>query len=108
MDADNAIILSLMTNEPMIIRSPGHAWVLDGLFHAHRHSADGNVMTKKLYHFNWGWRGYADGYYAFNDFTFANREALADIDTNTALYESTENYYKDGAYVIFFTVYHGN
>lgn len=107
--ADNPIVLSLLTNEPLIIASPGHhAWVLDGLFHIHKHNLDGSITTKKLYHFNWGWRGYADGYYAYNDFTFANREAQAGIDTNTNLYNSTTNYYQNDAYVIFFTVYHDN
>ena len=105
---DAAIYATLYNGSPMIIRGNGHAWLLDGLFKVHRHVASDSIETLKLYHFNWGWNGFADGYYLYDDFRPALRLEQDVIDTNTSQSTSYTNYYDPlNSYVIFFMPYHG-
>ena len=107
LDCETAIPLLLSIGEPMIIYGSSHIWVLDGLFDIHRHLSNNQIERVKLYHFNWGWNGYCDGYYFADDFCLADRVFRDDIDTNSSGYYGT-NDYTDNAKFIFFTVYHGN
>lgn len=54
---DEKIQAELLANRPVYYRgngTGGHAWVCDG------------VNTSNMYHFNWGWDGFYNGYYSLD------------------------------------------
>ncbi|WP_410528214.1 C10 family peptidase [Sphingobacterium sp. ML3W] len=50
--------------------SSGHAWVADGYQTDKIFSSNcNNSWTYLYFHMNWGWNGYLDGYYSFDNWT---------------------------------------
>lgn len=64
--------------------SGGHAWVVDGYFY---------TSGLLLFHVNWGWNGYRDGYYDYGIFD-SGRSHYADIavDGNNSFYGPEYNF----------------
>ena len=96
----SSIYENLRNNKPMYIRGSstagGHAWVVDGYLTRKRritfvarmgYSSPYETMYgteyKAFLHFNWGYQGKCDGYYAVNIFDMTQRDSRDDvIDTN--------------------------
>lgn len=68
----------------MINISSGHVWVIDGYFAG-------------LYHINWGWGGYSDGYYTCGVFDTSQRDSFASIDSG---YEMSDAHFYTFGFVV--------
>lgn len=90
---------TLRSNKPVMIYGysgdgsnySGHTWLIDGFLYRHKNFSGAFSITEHLFHFNFGWSGKSDGYYA------SGRMAIDDrlfrdgtIDTNP--YVSGTNY----------------
>ena len=64
--------------------SSGHVWVIDGYFAG-------------LYHINWGWGGYSDGYYTCGVFDTSQRDSFASIDSG---YETSDAHFYTFGFVV--------
>jgi PKD repeat protein len=56
---DGILQAEIAAGRPMIYDSPGHAFICDGY----------DSSSPALYHFNWGWGGTSDGFYALSSLT---------------------------------------
>lgn len=76
-DFNSATVKSEISNgRPVLLsgknlsKKEGHAWVADGYRSDMIYSSDCNNSWTYLYlHMNWGWGGYSDGYYSFDNWT---------------------------------------
>lgn len=88
----NTVVNEISQNKPVIISggereyivlglipryTDGHAWVADGYIRGYDCTYDENGHINGGYgylllHINWGWNGYFNGYFAFNNFSVNN------------------------------------
>ncbi|WP_316632816.1 C10 family peptidase [uncultured Flavobacterium sp.] len=67
---------NLAEDRPVILSgssdSGGHMWVCDG-YKATKYEFNNCTSNTTLYfHMNWGWGGYSDGFFAYNDFNMSD------------------------------------
>lgn len=116
----DAIYTNLDNDKPMYIRgtSPsggGHAWVVDGYFTRSRTVTyelrmgytgpiytEQRVETNRFLHFNWGYQGDYDGYFAEGIFDMNQRDSKDDIiDAHTSNYKGSYNYGTSNSVILY-------
>lgn len=91
---DNGKPTFIRGSESTDYNAGGHAWVTDGYIYVQEATIYGYFAQYYL-HFNWGWNGSNDGYYALGAFSYSDRtffDAVYDPWTPDANYNSNNCY----------------